>query len=477
MNLHEELGQAGADATAGSGERLASVEVGAALGARVRRGRRRRTLGGAGAVAGVAVVAVGLWTWLPWGGGGRDVEPAASYSPPEIHHAVDYRVADSASVVDEVPLDLRTSGALVCGDDVVLQEGVTVHDRAVLSSGVEVRAASQSVLSMTRGNLDQVPEGEWDNLTASAPSTIDTATESHVFQVAVGWQDGDGITVMTAPLLLRGDQVVGVGVTEGGSGGGAGGSAEASLAWTPLPGECPGGTGSASLGDGVYEPVLVTQVWSASLQTPLATMVVSAGDIEYTGLEEAPPWVSLETDDPGWSVDHLATVIESRDWSEDTTCAALLADSEYVTSTGGDAGLNAFAPLPIELETGRLYGYGDDALVGGYPIPVSGGGVSDAWYSAFQGLEATVLLRPASPAPGVWVFDAEWTYRDDLPHDDAGWFVSLSQVWDCGEPDLMEPGRYNATLVLSDAENAQALDLTPVTVVGGVPSIPEVEGE
>ncbi|GMA35241.1 hypothetical protein [Demequina litorisediminis] len=101
MNLHDELGRAGAEATGGSAERLVSGSVVESLGARVRRGRRQRALGGAGVVAGVGVAAVGLWAWLPLGGSARDVEPAASLF--------------AAGDLGRRPVRGRCVGACLCG--------------------------------------------------------------------------------------------------------------------------------------------------------------------------------------------------------------------------------------------------------------------------------------------------------------------------------------------------------------------------
>lgn len=458
MNLHEELGRVGASGAAGSRERLASAEVSDVLGARVRRGRRQRALGGAGVVAGVALVAVGVWGLGPLGDpgpvgpAGSSDDPTPRYELPEISGATEYTVDESARVSDEVPIDLRLTNQLMCGVSVDLTEGVTVHDPSVLAAGLQVSAASRVVTDA----------GD----TVNDPSSVRVGSESHAFEAAVGWADGSGITTSSVPLLMRSGEIVGVGVGEGGSGNGPGGDAAPGMRWTPPPGACPDGTEPPGVIDGTYEPVLVTQVWSANLQTALATVVVSAGDIEYTGVTP-----TADASQP----DNLATV-ESVVPSGGFTCVAALDAADMIAddaTAGGPSG-DAAAPVPTTIETGRLYGYGDDALTGGYPMPL--GPDAELPVEEFGREPARLVL---SSDAGDWVFDAAWSERDDLPHDEPGRFVSLSQVWDCGSPDLIPAGDYRARLIYSDADGGQTgtAILSDVTVVSGVPSIPELESQ
>ncbi|WP_084128803.1 hypothetical protein [Demequina sp. NBRC 110055] len=457
MNLHEELGRIGADATAGSGSRLTSVEVADGLGARVRRGRRQRALGGAGVVAGVALIAVGVWSFAPLGDSGpvgpagTSVDSTPRYELPDIKGATEYTVDGSARMSDNVPVDLRLPNELICGAAVNLAEGVTVHDPSVLSAGVQVSAASRSLLD--------------DDTVVDDPDSIWVGYEAHHFETAVGWQDGAGISTTTVPLLMRSGEIVGIGVAEGAEGGGPGGSAESGPLWSPLPGDCANGAPSGALVDGTYQPVLATQVWSANLQTALATIVVSGGDLEYTGVPQM-----AGSDVP----ENLATA-GSVMLAGGFTCPATLGAAEATAHDGvEDTSTAALAPIPGTLETGRLYGYGDDALVGGYPAPLG----PDAGLAVEEfGREPARLVL--SSGEDRWVFDAAWSERDDLPHDDAGWFVALSQVWDCGSPDLIPAGDYRARLIYSDSIEGEVgtAVMSDVTVVQGVPSIPELDPE
>lgn len=135
-------------------------------------------------------------------------------------------------------------------------------------------------------------------------------------------------------------------------------------------------------------------------------------------------------------------------------------------------------PVPSWLETGRLYGWGDDALIGGYPIPV--GPPSDGGEDSLRATLATLVtgdvnLVLTDGTGGVWGYTATWSDRSDLPHDPEGLFVELNADWSC-QPDIPAEGVYEARLsYVGEDGTAHIAELSPMTVVNGVPSLPEVD--
>src|SRR5690606_13454614 len=114
-----------------------------------------------------------------------------------------------------------------------------------------------------------------------------------------------------------------------------------------------------------------------------------------------------------------------RDWTSDMQCESMLADADFATVADPGAGTVSSMPVPPTIETGRLYGWGDDALIGGYPIPVSDENSNEPYLAQFPDIGDATLLRRSET--DTWVFAAVWSERDDLPHDEPGWFVALSQ--------------------------------------------------
>ncbi|WP_144018441.1 hypothetical protein [Demequina sp. NBRC 110051] len=618
MNLHEELGRIGADATAGSRGRLASAEVADGLGARVRRGRRSRVLGGAGVVAGVALVAVGVWSWVPFGGA-ASVGPAGTLPPtpavgsPEADPYL-YQVDGTTPVDTSAPFSLAGDSAVVCGDvidveaggyslssampdggvfllarlhaaesagttaewevsvgggassitatavamvgDVVVGVGSSTSGHSVsdgwstgsslsapeptrcggASDDIEFNGATDvrdvvlveawgttgesartrlAVLAadstepsnyveegpLTTPSTDAVPQGAVDNgaqpvdtsdlrcgaegrleegatwydkgatdadvaavsqtladdeSVVEQPSTLWVGYEAHRFVVTV--EADAGLTYAAYPMLFRGDEIVGrldpVGI-----------DGVQAVVYTPQPGDCGAFGDWVSGNDDTFTPKVLIEGTFAD-GTVGAQFVVSAGDIEYTGLGQWEGGVR-ELDIEDLATAEVVTLLGG------FTCEATLDAAEATADDGvGDTSTGAFAPIPSTVETGRLYGYGDDALVGGYPAPLG----PDATFAVEEfGREPARLVL--SSGEDRWVFDAAWSERDDLPHDDAGWFVALSQVWDCGSPDLIPEGDYEARLIYSDADGDQAgtAVLSDIAVVEGVPSLPEID--
>ncbi len=451
MNLHDELGRHGADAAAESASRLESGAVRQALGARVRSGRRRRAVGGgAGVVAGVALVAVGVWGILP--GTALKSEPAG----PVVPGGVTYEV-DETAVIDKImPVDLRMPQEMQCGFATELRSGVTVHDPSAVDAGFVISAATELMAD--------------DGSRSPSPSSVVVGTEALAFRYEASARDLTGVQWYTMPMLLQNGEIVGMGAVNGVAGDGEMTMSGPDDAWAPEPGSCLSGGQVEGLGDGAYEPVLVTQLWSASLMQPLATVVFSAGDVEYMGMGEPAP-VPDPGNFPGVEADdYLAEVMAVREWSGGLGCEAVLDG----VGEGADQGAVVQEPAPVPpvpswIETGRLYGWGDDVLVGGYPIPLPSS--DDGWTDP----AAAQLVLSANG--DYWLFDARWVERDDLAHDEPGWFVELNQVEDCGHSAMIGRGTYTAQLIYDTAEGGLIADLSPVTVVRGVPSVPEVDAQ
>jgi len=173
-------------------------------------------------------------------------------------------------------------------------------------------------------------------------------------------------------------------------------------------------------------------------------------------------------------------VQRGRSWSVDPalTCA-VLAEAQ----PPADAVFTFDAPqwpIPSWLETGRLYGWGDDVLVGGYPVPVvlssqtESGFVRAAMTTLVTG-EVGLLLQGADGQ--VWGYSVMWSDREDLAHDAPGLFVELNANWDCNST-IPAAGVYDARLsyVREDGVSMVA-ELSAITVVDGVPSLPEVDAK
>lgn len=279
MNLHDDLGRYGADAVAGSRSRLESVEVRQTLSARVRRGRRKRAMGGGlGAVAGVAVVAVGLWTVMP--GAGDGLEPATLGEPVT---AGPYRYdVDAADPVDiaEPEVLLRGDGAVMCGDEVSLTPGVTVHDELAFERGIFLEAELATLGEISPYDPPATPE-PIDPTNPDGPTNDWDPAEPRW----TGWLGGTIRRGVTSALLLDGETVVGE--IEGSSGGGPEGYKESSLG-SPIPrvGSCEvaeqtwDGLMALERGDAM-NTLLVTQFWGAGEpgdRVLLATIVVDPNE-------------------------------------------------------------------------------------------------------------------------------------------------------------------------------------------------------
>lgn len=174
--------------------------------------------------------------------------------------------------------------------------------------------------------------------------------------------------------------------------------------------------------------------------------------------------------------DHLASAFKVWTAPGPLACAAL-ASSEPEGGVGEEVAGEA-VPLPAWIETGRLYGWGDDVLVGGYPLPLAATGQPDfdtvqALVSDFStGPAELVLTRPDGTLSG---FAVTWSERDDLPHDAPGLYVTLSANYDCNDGVPVE-GLYDARLSFEAADGTtQVVSLASITVVDGVPSLPEVD--
>lgn len=487
MDLHQELSRHGTAKTADASRHLRTPATEASLAERVARGRRRRAARLSGfAVTGVAAVAlVGVGVWNVWPAPIVDAEPAGVNAGP-------YRYeVGSEGEISQPTLMLRGDDAVMCGDELSLEAGVTVHDPDAFDRGLY-----QEAELTTLGGTIGAPTAEPRPLNPDDPDGIMTGwdPEHPVWDGALG---GELVSAETVTLLMDGDTVVGhvsgssVGGAEDGHMGSSGGS--------PIPrvGECRDFdlTFEEMLdlehGDPL-DTLLVTQFWGepergerAALgeRVLLATIVVdpnqpanssqspevdqTSPDVEEPASVDGRPGVGTE----GYLASHNMAVQVG-----DFSCTGTLhvKDVGDPDATGGELG-SLPVPIPSWIETGRLYGYGDDALVGGYPIPLGPDAVGPA--DQIPAGQARLLLTGDSG--DTWVFDVAWSERDDLPHDAPGWFVELGQVWDCGVPDPIAPGDYEARLLYAGdgTEPPFTAVLKPITIVDGVPSIPEIDAQ
>lgn len=175
---------------------------------------------------------------------------------------------------------------------------------------------------------------------------------------------------------------------------------------------------------------------------------------------------------------YLATIDALWQLTGVQACEAIAA--EPYPGAKAEAGVyGSTVPVPSWLETGRLYGWGDDVLVGGYPIPVApltaeqaamGG---DADIEQF-GRDAVLVITGAD---GVsWGYSVTWLLIVDPVHDEPGTFVELNDTYECGGDGVPPEGVYNARLAYLAADGTHdILELSPIQVVSGVPSLPEVD--
>lgn len=210
MNLHDLLGRYGADAAAGSRNRLESAEVREVLETRVRRGRRRRAVvGGVGAVAGVSLVAVGVWAVAP--GLGSSVDVATSGDPAAAgpyRYVVDDVLDDHA--VNDVPLRqpevyLRGDDEVMCGDELSLTPGVTIHDQAALGRGIFLEAELVTLGDVTRSDPPATPKP----LDPDNPDGLSNSWDPSE-PIWDGWAGGVMSRQISTALLMDAATVVGV---------------------------------------------------------------------------------------------------------------------------------------------------------------------------------------------------------------------------------------------------------------------------
>lgn len=273
MNLHEELGRHGAEATADAARRLESAPVRERLSARVRRGRRNKNWGAAGVAAAIAIIAVGVWTLGPLNG--RVVEPAV----PDPAHAGPYRydVTPGADVRSGEPeVRLRGDDAAACGDVLDLTPGVTIHDEAAL--GLKLWATAE--LTTLGERMGSTPPATPVPLDPDKPDGLMTGwdPDSPTWSVELGGILGSYEVVA---LLMDGDTVMGA--TMGLSGGSSTSGEVEAVGGAPIPrvGYCEPSAQSLTADIGSpMDTVLVFQFWETGVYTeegtpPLATIVVN----------------------------------------------------------------------------------------------------------------------------------------------------------------------------------------------------------
>jgi len=164
------------------------------------------------------------------------------------------------------------------------------------------------------------------------------------------------------------------------------------------------------------------------------------------------------------------------------TCEGIAAEP-YGGADGGQPGEDSTLPVPVPswIEDGRLYGWGDDVLVGGYPIPVASasddhvvvGG--DASVEQF-GRDAMLVVTDRHEVS--WGYTLTWSFIGDPEHDAPGTFVSMSDTYACNGDGVPAAGMYNARIGYLAADGTyEVIELAPIEVVDGVPSLPEVNAQ
>ncbi|MDN4480191.1 hypothetical protein [Demequina muriae] len=248
----------------------------------ISRGWRRRATAQAG-VAVLGVTAIGMAAWLvPSLGGVWDAEPAGADAGP-----FRYSVESGGDVRDSEPeVMLRGADAVMCGDELDLTPGLTVHDAQALDRDLFLEAELT-----TLGDTLGTPTAEPRPLDPDDPDGIMTGwdPDSPSWRIAGG---GEVRSYRVATLLMDDDIVAGVVAS---SAYGAGGDEDAMLmgesgAGIPRIGQCDDSLDSWSNDPGdPMDTRLVAQYWSTSEtgeSTLLATVVVDPN--EPANSSEAP---------------------------------------------------------------------------------------------------------------------------------------------------------------------------------------------
>jgi hypothetical protein len=175
------------------------------------------------------------------------------------------------------------------------------------------------------------------------------------------------------------------------------------------------------------------------------------------------------------TADYLVAANTLWNVSRPLACQAL-AGSEPEKGVGHDM-RGQRVPLPSWIETGRVYGWGNDALVGGYPLPLAAATQSDTdavrvLVSDFSAGPTELVLT--APGGAVWGFTVDWM-EDALAPDALGAFVALFPNYDCNDGVPAE-GQYEARMAFTAGDGStQVVTLAPITVVSGVPSMLAVD--
>jgi hypothetical protein len=273
-------------------ERLEMVPV-ADLGARVKRGRRKRAAGvGAGLTAGLAAVLV--VATLTAGVGIH--EPGATTPTGDVANGVRYELTpDSTYPESDSQLDLRQGGTVLCGTEIDLSEPVVIHARNILERGVAFEAQAQV---LTDG-YDVLP-----------PEFVQAGRDWLTWDYEISNSAGDVIEWSVVPLVLDRGVVVGVGIHEGMSG--DSGFRYAATSFAPLPGDCRG-VRTPAVSDGGFQEVLLMQASLRDQPGPWVTFIMPGTglDVWHQGLAEywatvPPPFdLSVSADQPVSTMDEL----------------------------------------------------------------------------------------------------------------------------------------------------------------------------
>ncbi|WP_297083744.1 hypothetical protein [uncultured Demequina sp.] len=473
-DFHSELHRAAAPHGDAVGEDLRADAVVASSVDGIQRGRRRRAAvaGGAAAVAAVAVVGVGIWL-VPVGG--EDQEPAggdAVHAGPWL-----YDVGSDPSGFPVTEPALRVSGerAVMCGDELSLAAGVTVHDPDAYGRGLFF-AAELTTLGET---TDEVPPTVRQPVDPDNPDGPWTGWDpDQAFWD--GTSGGAAGTATTISLLMDGQTVVGVGQGSSRTSGDRGWSAGGAGAHIPSEDACDltGMTWEeiAALEPGdPFDTLVVTQFWSAAdfgqgtaldERVPLATIVVDPVELANT---DASPGQALDAFVAAQEVDaapaelrepdgfsHQAFVVER----PQPGCAPL--------SDLRRAGHPSTTDLEYSAVLGEV-GTLDGMLWGAEPVLRTADG-DDPWYvgrdawlvadAVSAGIEDPHLEWTSLSSEPVWALaiggedplrDPDCAYVQPIPDVSGAVFLVIDGVDPDGAVDATGEGRLQTWVYLGEA--------------------------
>ncbi|GIG53815.1 hypothetical protein [Demequina activiva] len=271
----------------------------------VSEGRRRRAaMQAVASVAAVGAVVAGAWLVLPLGAG--DQEPAGA--DPVHAGPFRYEVGDDpdAVPVEEPALLLRGEDAVMCGDELSLEPGVSVHSDEAFGRGLSLAAELKTLGDIMEGTPPATPQPLFSDMPDGPTDGWDPASPQ--WEVVAS---GALRTHTVSTLLLDGSTVVGLQESLSGSGQEEGIAHYGGGSGIPAEGQC----GDVETREDLVElwdrgpgdpftSVLVAQFWGgdAAGSTLLATIVIDPNepantDQEPTAVFDQPAPAELEAPD------------------------------------------------------------------------------------------------------------------------------------------------------------------------------------